>query len=247
MGADVTSAHDGEGNEHGRATPQGLTWTRKEELFLRSGSSLGAGFLHALGTTWRVSWVGKNHIADLERAGSNWIFAFWHGWLLALIFTHRRRGIKVLVSTHRDGELVARVITKLGFGAVRGSTTRGGGRALFTLAGLRDEVPLGIAPDGPRGPARCVQPGVIYLAQRSGLPIVPLTSAGNPCWRAGSWDRFAVPLPFARCAVGYGEPLWVPAHLSGEEINELCTKLEGRLNMLQRKLGNMVGLPPEEV
>lgn len=223
------------------------TWTPKEEFLLKSGSLLGAGLLTTLGTTWRVTWVGKEHVADLERRGLNWIYAFWHGWLLGLIYTHRKRGIRVLVSTHRDGELVARVITRLGFGAVRGSTTRGGGRALFTLAALRDEAPLGVAPDGPRGPARRVHAGVIYLAQRSGLPIVPLTSAANPCWRASSWDRFAVPLPFARCAVGYGEPLWVPSQAKGAEIEELRGELEARLNTLQSNLEHMVGLSEEGV
>jgi lysophospholipid acyltransferase (LPLAT)-like uncharacterized protein len=222
-------------------------WTPKEEFLLRSGSLLGAGLVRTLGMTWRLSWVGEHHRADLERSGSNWIYAFWHGWLLALIYTHRNKGIKVLVSTHRDGELVARLIAKLGFGVVRGSTTRGGGRALFALAALRDEAPLGVAPDGPRGPARQVHPGVIYLAQRSGLPIVPLTSASNPCWRANSWDRFVVPLPFARCAIGYGEPLWVPPHAGGVEIERLRAELQGRLDSLQRSLEDLVGLPEKEV
>ena len=153
-----------------------------------------------------------------------------------MIYTHRRQRIKVLVSTHRDGELVARVISKLGFEAVRGSTTRGGGKALFTLSGLREGAPLGVAPDGPRGPARRAHPGVVYLAQRTGLPIVPLSSAATPCWKARSWDRFTVPLPFSRCAVGYGEPLWVPAEASAEDIAKITVELEKRLNSLQVEL-----------
>jgi lysophospholipid acyltransferase (LPLAT)-like uncharacterized protein len=205
-------------------------------LFLKTFSALGSFVLRALGATWRVKWLGREHTATLKRDGHNWIYAFWHGGLLALIYTHRRQGIKVLVSTHRDGELVSRVITELGFDAVRGSTTRGGGRALFTLARLREGAPIGVAPDGPRGPSRRVHPGVIYLAQRSGLPIVPLTSAGDPCWRAGSWDRFAVPLPFSSCAIGYGEPLWVPPDARGEDIDRLSEELQDRLNALQEKL-----------
>jgi hypothetical protein len=226
--------------------PDARPWTPKEEFFLKAGSFLGAGLLRALGSTWRVEWVGREYVADLEDRGLNWIYAFWHGRLLALIYTHRGRGVKVLVSTHRDGELVARVITRLGFGAVRGSTTRGGGRALFTLAALRDEAPLGVAPDGPKGPARRVHPGVIYLAQRSGLPIVPLTSAGNPSWKAKSWDSFAVPLPFSKCAVGYGEPIWVPPDVKAPDVEGLSEELERRLNALQRDLEDVVGLREEE-
>lgn len=211
-------------------------WTLRERIFLRVFSSLGSFVLKVLGATWRVRWVGREHTAALRRDGQNWIYAFWHGGLLALIYSHRYQGIKVLVSTHRDGELVSRVISKLGFNAVRGSTTRGGGRALFALARLRDGTPIGVAPDGPRGPSRRVHPGVIYLAQRSGLPIVPLTSAADPCWRAGSWDRFAVPLPFSSCAIGYGEPMWVPSEARGSDIDELAAELERRLSSLQNEL-----------
>ena len=224
---------DSKGKEAARAGEQ---WTFKDRLFLKTFSSLGSFVVRALGATWRVKWVGREHTATLKRDGHNWIYAFWHGGLLALIYTHRRQGIKVLVSTHRDGELVSRVISKLGFDSVRGSTTRGGGRALFALARLRDGAPIGVAPDGPRGPSRHVHQGIIYLAQRSGLPIVPLTSAGAPCWRAGSWDSFTVPLPFSSCAVGYGEPMWIPRDARGDDIEKLCHELEERLTRLQEEL-----------
>lgn len=215
-------------------------WPLKDELFLRALSSMGTILLRGLGASWRVRWVGREHTAKLKNGGHNWIYAFWHGGLLPLIYAHRRQGVKVLVSTHRDGELVARVISRMGFHAVRGSTTRGGGRALFALAALRDGAPVGVAPDGPRGPAKRVHPGVIYLAQRTGLPIVPLTSAGDPCWRANSWDRFTVPLPFSRCAIGYGEPLWVPADAKGDDFAGLTVDLEERLNRLQGELDRLI-------
>jgi lysophospholipid acyltransferase (LPLAT)-like uncharacterized protein len=224
----------------GDARADGRQWSRGDESFLKFFSGLGCLMLRALGASWRVRWVGREHTTALRSKGQNWIYAFWHGGLLALVYTHRRQGIKVLVSTHRDGELVARVITKLGFTAVRGSTTRGGGRALFTLAGLKEGAPLGVAPDGPRGPARRVHPGVVYLAQRAGLPIVPLTSASAPCWKARSWDRFTVPLPMSRCAVGYGEPMWIPPDAKGPAMEELRAELESRLNALQRELDWLV-------
>lgn len=213
-----------------------LKWSFKDSLFLTALSSLGAVVLRVLGATWRVVWTGREHVDGLERRGTNWIYAFWHGGLLSLVYTHRGRGIKVLVSTHRDGELVARMISKLGFEAVRGSSTRGGGRAIFELAGRKEGAPLGVAPDGPRGPSRRAQPGVVYLAQRTGLPIVPLTSAGDPCWRMRSWDRFAVPKPFSRCAIGYGEPIWVPPNAKSEDIAAVCQDLERSLNRLQLEL-----------
>ncbi len=224
----------------GGREPATREWSRRDESYLRFFSALGCLLLRALGASWRVRWIGREHTAALKSGRQNWIYAFWHGGIPALIYTHRRQGVKVLVSTHRDGELVARMIVKMGFKAVRGSTTRGGGSALFELAGLKDGAPLGVAPDGPRGPARRVHPGVVYLAQRSGLPIVPLASASAPCWRARSWDRFTVPLPLSRCVVGYAEPLWVPADARGEAIENLRAELESRLNALQRKLDSMV-------
>ena len=142
----------------------------------------------------------------------------------------------MLVSTHQDGEYIARVIHGLGFGTSRGSSTRGGIRALRELiqAG-NDRLDLGITPDGPRGPSEQVQPGVIYLAKRLGLPVIPLGVSSRPCLRLKSWDRFMVPLPFARCTVVYGKPILFEGSVSGEAMDRARADLESRLGEVTRE------------
>lgn len=171
---------------------------------------LGGGVLRALAGTWRVRVVGGEHIAKLRQARQPFVFACWHGELLPLIWHHRRQGVAVLVSEHRDGELIARVAAGLGFSTVRGSTTRGGGRALLALSRLLQEGrEVAVTPDGPRGPARTYAPGALVAAQRAGAPVLIVSMSVDRAWRLRSWDRFVIPKPFARITVAYGEPVWV--------------------------------------
>ena len=123
----------------------------------------------------------------------------------------------VLVSQSKDGEYISQVIHRLGMGTVRGSSSRGGVRALLQMAKLgRDGHSLAVTPDGPRGPRHVVQPGLLSIAARSGLPIVPLTSGARSAWRLGSWDRFEIPKPFTRLRVITGKPISIPSTASGE-------------------------------
>jgi lysophospholipid acyltransferase (LPLAT)-like uncharacterized protein len=139
------------------------------------------------------------------------IYAFWHE---SLLFpTLFPTPVHVLISQHADGEFIAQACHHLGIGTVRGSSRRGGSQALLEMLRLCKGKHLAITPDGPRGPRRRVQPGVIFLASRSGLPIVPFGVGYTHAWRAGSWDRFAVPWPFSsiRCVVA--PPVTVPGDL----------------------------------
>ncbi len=139
---------------------------------------VGARAIRMLGRSmsWRVH--GGEHVDRLYRQGRPVIIAFWHGQQLMMPLAYRGRDVRILISQHRDGELVSRVVKHFGFGAIRGSTTRGGAGALRRLirAG-RQGVDLVITPDGPRGPGHVVQPGVLALARATGMPIVPLTFA----------------------------------------------------------------------
>jgi len=174
---------------------------------------IGAGgwaILGALGLTWRVRVVGAQHLEECRKSGGL-IYALWHGCLLPLVYIKRRQRIVVLVSQGRDGEYVTRIIHRFGFETVRGSSTRGGFRSLVELVRLgRTGRELAFTPDGPRGPRGRVQPGLLITAQRTGLPILPLAAAARPCKRLSSWDRFAVPLPFARTVLAYGPPVRIP-------------------------------------
>lgn len=148
----------------------------------------------------------------MRAAGQPMVMTCWHGHLLPLMWLHRNEGIATLVSEHRDGEIVARVAERLGFRLVRGSTSRGAGRALLGLvAALRDGHDLAVTPDGPRGPARVYAPGSLIAAQRADAPVVPTAIAVSRAWRLRSWDRFVVPKPFARIVVVYAAPSWVKA------------------------------------
>lgn len=206
--------------------------------------ALASATVWVLGRSLRITW----HQLDLlesarERsAGRGIIYAFWHQRLLPLCFTHRRRSINVLVSTHRDGELIARVIGNLGFETVRGSSTRGGREALHEMtAKSRSAHDLGVTPDGPRGPARELKPGLLVLARRSGRPVVPLASAVWPRVELSSWDRFHIPLPFARCAITHGEPWWPERGMDAESMR---AELEARINQVTRAADTLVGAKP---
>ena len=139
---------------------------------------LGAGLIRLLGGTSRITTVGGEKIDELYQRGHNIIIAFWHGRQLMMPLTYRGKLAYILISQHRDGELIYRIVQRFGFRSVRGSTTRGGTEALRQLIRLsRGGADLVITPDGPKGPRYKVQDGLVYLAKLTGLPIVPLTFA----------------------------------------------------------------------
>src|SRR5207253_10526610 len=134
-------------------------WTSRAALLL------GRGFLQVLGRTWRFRLVNAGPVDEL-RGKRGFIFSLWHGHLLPLLWFHRDQGVLVLISEHRDGELVARAAASLGFGLIRGSTTRGAGRALISISReLQVGREVAITPDGPRGPAHKYAPGALVAAQ----------------------------------------------------------------------------------
>src|SRR5262245_19995832 len=136
---------------------------------------IGAAIIRALGRSMHIESQGQEHVDALYREGRNIILAFWHAQQLMIPFGYRGPGAHVLISQHQDGEIIARIIAKFGHSAVRGSSTRGGVSALRELIRLgrsgRDVV---VTPDGPKGPAQVVKPGVIQLARASGLAVVRL-------------------------------------------------------------------------
>lgn len=177
---------------------------------VRFGVPCGLFLIRALGVTWRIEERGADGWRALKASGKPWVYALWHGQLLPLAWVQRGRGLVVLVSEHRDGEVITRILERLGCRMVRGSTTRGGGRALLGLIKeLNDGHTLAITPDGPRGPAMVFQPGALVAAQRAGAPVVSMTLHVDRAWRLKSWDRFTIPKPFARLTVQYSEPTYV--------------------------------------
>jgi lysophospholipid acyltransferase (LPLAT)-like uncharacterized protein len=167
----------------------------------------GLVLLRMLALTWRIRYEERHLLRELREARSPIIFAFWHGQMLPLLWVHRGEGVAVLISEHRDGEIVARVAQSLGLRVVRGSTSRGAGRALIGV--VRELVAgreVAITPDGPRGPARSFAPGALIASQRANAPILAISVAARRCWRLKSWDRFMIPKPFTRVTVSYAGP-----------------------------------------
>ena len=194
---------------------------------------VAAWLLVALGATWRIVRVRVHEREALLGRGERCIFALWHSRLLPLAFTHRGRSVALLISRHRDGELIARIITRLGYRTARGSSTRGGEEGIREMLRHAEEGRLlGITPDGPRGPAEQVKPGLVYLASRTGYPILPVAAAAKGEWVLDSWDRFRIPYPFTTVVVAYGPPILVPARLSDEEIEVWRVRIEAGLREL---------------
>jgi lysophospholipid acyltransferase (LPLAT)-like uncharacterized protein len=173
---------------------------------------LGVPLIRLLARTWRVREVGREGWLRCRAERRPVIVALWHGQMLPLVEYHRDQGVSVLISEHRDGEIIARVVEALGFRTIRGSTSRGGARALLEIVRtLRRGEEVAITPDGPRGPRHSFAGGALVAAQRSGAPVIPVLAHVSRAWRLRSWDRFEIPKPFARIVVAYGEPTYVEA------------------------------------
>ncbi len=198
-------------------------------LILLLGPRVAFSFIKFLQWTMRIEEVNGEILRDL-RARTNAIGAFWHGRLLMMPLVYKGRGLKVLISRHRDGELIGRTVQIFGFGTVRGSTTRGGTSGIKGLIrALKEGYDVAIAPDGPKGPRYHVQPGVIELAKVSGCPILPLSFSASRRKVLQTWDRFLIPLPFSRGVFVWGEPIWVDPEADEREMSRKAILLEERL------------------
>jgi lysophospholipid acyltransferase (LPLAT)-like uncharacterized protein len=164
----------------------------------------GVIVVRLLAATWRIQTTGADIVTALRRARQPIVFTLWHGQMLPLLWHHRDQGVSVLISEHRDGEIIAQVASALGFRTVRGSTYRGAGRALAGLVReLREGHDVAVTPDGPRGPAGHFAPGALIAAQRAGSPVVSVGVAATRAWRLRSWDGFMIPKPLARVTIAY--------------------------------------------
>ena len=170
----------------------------------------GYPLLALLGRTLKWKVEGAGHWDDVIRAGQQPILALWHGRILAGLHYFRDRGIVVMTSQNFDGEWIARILARFGFGTARGSTSRGGARALVQLRrDLTAGHPAAFTVDGPRGPARLAQSGAVWLAGNTGQPILPYHIEADRCWTVDSWDRTQVPRPFSTVAIAIGSPLHI--------------------------------------
>jgi len=163
------------------------------------------------------------------------LYLFWHEMLLLPAFLFARTRTSTLISQHRDGELIAQTIRLMGGHAIRGSTNRDGMGALRRLMRRGKISHLAITPDGPRGPRREVAMGSIFLASRAQLEIVPTGFAFGDNWRANSWDRMALPKPGENARTVFGEPIFVPADISREEMETFRVRVQQAMDRCQRQ------------
>lgn len=200
---------------------------------IRIISTLGAGLIRLLGSTWRFRVSGEEHVAAARAHGRTVVWAFWHGRMLPLSYGYRGRSIHVLASQHRDGELMGQTIRKLGFGHVRGSSTRGGAQAILELAAkLREGYDLGLTVDGPRGPKYVFKPGPLEISKLSGCAVVPVAVSSKRHWVFTSWDALELPWPFTKVSVLFGHPTVVSSAAGLDEIEQKRQQIENTLRDL---------------
>ena len=215
--------------------------TTTKRLQAKLISALGYPAIAALGSTLKWRTEGLEHYDAIVQSGRQPIMAFWHGRILPATYYFRRRGIVVITSENFDGEWIAGIIERFGYGTARGSTSRGGRRALLQLT--RDMAagkPAGFTLDGPRGPARIAQPGAVWLAKSTGNPVLPFHLEARRHWSLNSWDRTQIPKPFATVSIAMGKPFDVPSDADDAVIEASRRKLEANLTALEERARAML-------
>jgi lysophospholipid acyltransferase (LPLAT)-like uncharacterized protein len=199
-------------------------------------SAVGYRLCAALGATlkWRVE--GLQHYDDIVRGGRQPIMAFWHGRILPATVYFKRRGIVVMTSENFDGEWIAGIIERFGYRPARGSTSRGGARALVQMKhDMAAGKPTGFTIDGPRGPARVAQPGAVWLSKATGNPVLPFHLEANRHWTVNSWDLTQIPKPFSTVALVVGAPFAVPQDADEDRMEGVRRHLEEELKILEAR------------
>ncbi len=221
--------------------PVSVPLSGSEDRSIGPISWLAAGFIRALRATCRLEFRNDGEIRRRESSGERFLLAFWHRHLLLMPYGYRGEKISVLISSSRDGELIARTVSRFGIDSSRGSTTRGGAVGLRELLRkAKAGFDIAFTPDGPKGPRGKVQPGALLAAAATGFPIVPVGLAASRAKLLSSWDRFVVPWPFSRVAFVYGEPLQVergaPLEPYGEELERRLDACEAEAERIMSRM-----------
>jgi lysophospholipid acyltransferase (LPLAT)-like uncharacterized protein len=188
-----------------------------QSIQLRAISFVGWLLVWLIGTTIKFRFEDHESLDQFRRRRQPVIFSFWHNQIFCQTYLFRFQQIVVMTSRHFDGEYIGRIIEKFGYGTARGSSTRGAVRALLELKRhLAQGRDVAFTVDGPKGPAYEVKPGPVFLARKSGAPLITLHSEPEAFWELRSWDRFRIPKPFTRALVKFGRPIYISAE-EGED------------------------------
>jgi lysophospholipid acyltransferase (LPLAT)-like uncharacterized protein len=231
-----TMAEDREGTRH----------SFRERLKLRIVSSLGYWAIRVIGSTLRWQVEDWENYESIHASGKRIVAAFWHGRLFAAGYYFRNRGFVVMISRNRDGEYVAHISRRLGYGAARGSSSRGSrGAIVEMLRALKRREDVAFTLDGPRGPRYVAKPGAAYLAWKSGNPLMPFSISLEKKWILGSWDHFQIPKPFSRAVVMIAPPIHIPPQATEEEISHAEEELQRALIELRDRGDTRWGGEPD--
>jgi lysophospholipid acyltransferase (LPLAT)-like uncharacterized protein len=208
----------------------------RHPALIRALGFAGNWVIRGLAGSLRYRYRALDPVADPFRPGQSrrFVYAFWHENILLPAYIYGGTPTKVLISQHADGELITQICRYLHFEVVRGSTTRGGVEAVRHILKLGGRYNIAVTPDGPRGPRRQVQPGLVYLAARTGMGFVPVGFAYHHCWRLPSWDRFAVPCPFSPAVGIFGAPLHVPPDANRAELEAHRQRFQEAMDEINR-------------
>jgi lysophospholipid acyltransferase (LPLAT)-like uncharacterized protein len=200
---------------------------------MRCGGMVAARGIHAWMSTLDYRGLQFDPSVDpIHDVGRTRIYVFWHEYLLLPLYLRGNCNLTMLLSKHRDADILMRLAYHLGFDCVRGSTYGGATEALLELSRLGRHMHLAITPDGPRGPRRRLAQGPIFLASRMQIPIVPIGFGLDRPWRAGSWDRFAIPKPGSRARGVMGPEVFIPPDLDRPQLERRRLGVERLLNDL---------------
>ena len=197
--------------------------------------ALATPLLRLLAFTWRWRVEGEDQRRVAEQSGRHAIHACWHGRIVHGVFHLRGRGLVVIVSENFDGEWIARIIHRLGYRTVRGSSSRGARKALRQMVKESQAHPTAFTVDGPRGPARTAQPGAVWLSKITSNPVVPFHAEAAKHWTMRSWDRTQIPKPFSTVALVTGEPFVVSPDANEPELERQRLHLEQQLAVCEAR------------
>ena len=184
-----------------------------------------------IGKTIRYETEDWENFENIERAGKIPIYSFWHNRIFAGTYFFRERGIVIITSQSFDGEYIARFIQRFGYGAVRGSSTRGGVGALVKMIRLsKKKLPMGFSVDGPRGPRYVAKTGAVLLAKKTGNPLMPFVFECEKFWTLNNWDKMQIPKPFTRAKLFIGKPVYVAKDADEAEIENKRLELQKKLD-----------------
>ena len=205
----------------------------KQKLLIRAADLAFYFLINLIGKTVRFETSGWENFEAIERDGRIPIYTFWHNRIFLGTYFFRRRGIVVITSQSFDGEYIARFIQRFGYGAVRGSSTRGGTAALVEMIRLmRRGLPMAFTIDGPKGPRYEAKIGACLLAKKTGNPMMPFVIEAEKFWEVKSWDLLQIPKPFTRARVFIAPPIYVPADADDAALENKRMELQKSLDEL---------------